>query len=335
MAKEGVEVADSSESTTGIAVSADGVDEVSRAQRRQQRDAANAKRGRGFALGVVVTLLGGAFWGFSGTSASFLFDTYHIDTLWLMSVRQVLAGLLFMVVIAARYRSQFCAMWRDRVDRRRLLLFAGFGLWFNQFWYLTAVRLTNAGTATVMQCLELLIIMAITCVQARRRPRRREVFGVALALCGTYLIATGGNPTSLAISPAGLVAGAMCAISAALLAVLPAKILPKYGSPVVTGSGMLVAGIVSSIFVQPWRNVPTLDAPGLGAFAIFIFVGSFLAFMLYMQGVKEIGSMPAALLGTVEPVSATITSAIMLGTVFMPTDLAGFAMIIAMVFLTV
>ena len=43
----------------------------------------------------------------------------------------------------------------------------------------------------------------------------------------------------------------------------------------------------------------------------------------------------ASLIGTVEPVSATVTSALMLGTVFAPTDLIGFACIIVMVFLTV
>ena len=59
------------------------------------------------------------------------------------------------------------------------------------------------------------------------------------------------------------------------------------------------------------------------------------AYMLYMQGVKDIGSVRASLIGTVEPVSATITSAVMLGTVFLPTDLIGFAMIIVMMFLTV
>ncbi len=313
----------------------DGADAEARAERKAARSASNARRGRKFLAGALVTLAGGAFWGLSGTCASFLFAHYRIDTLWLLSVRQVCSGLLFMVVVAARHRSEFRALWTNRADRRQLLLFAGLGLWFNQFCYLSAVRLTNAGTATVMQCLQLLVIMAVTCVQARRRPRRREVLGVALALAGTFLIATGGNPGSLSMTPAGFVAGIMCGVSAAGLALFPAKILPKYGSPVVTGSGMLVAGIVSSAIVQPWRSVPALDAVGFGAFLILIFVGSFLAFLLYLQGVKEIGSMPASLIGTVEPVSATITSALVLGTVFVPTDLMGFALIIAMVFLTV
>ena len=44
--------------------------------------------------------------------------------------------------------------------------------------------------------------------------------------------------------------------------------------------------------------------------------------------------MRASLLGTVEPVSATVTSALFLGTFFAPTDIIGFAFIIFMVFLT-
>ena len=68
---------------------------------------------------------------------------------------------------------------------------------------------------------------------------------------------------------------------------------------------------------------------------MFVVIGSVFAYMLYMQGVKDIGSVRASLIGTVEPVSATITSAVMLGTVFLPTDLIGFAMIIVMMFLTV
>ena len=197
------------------------------------------------------------------------------------------------------------------------------------------MRLTNAGTATVLQCLQLVIIMGYTCVIDHRMPRVREAVGIGLALGGTFLIATGGDPTSLSISPLGLVAGLMCAVSAACMAVIPAKILSEYGSPIVTGSAMLTAGIITCTIVQPWVHMPALDAAGVEALAVFVVVGSFLAYMLYMQGVKDIGSVRASLIGTVEPVSATITSAVMLGTVFLPTDLIGFVMIIVMMFLTV
>ena len=312
-----------------------GKDAASRARRRTIRERLNASASRHLITGSLVTLAGGTFWGFSGTCASFLFDNYQVDTLWLMCARQLCAGALFLVPILLTDRKRFIELWRTPRDIAVFLLFTLSGVLLNQFGYLLSVELMNAGTATVLQCLQLVLIMAYACITLRRAPRKRELAGVALALAGTYLIATGGDPSRLTIPPEGLAVGLLSAIGAACMSVVPAKLLPKYGSSIITGSGMLVAGIVSSFFIQPWRNVPAFDGAGWGAFLVLVLIGSFLAYFLYMQGVKEIGSMRASLIGTVEPISATVTSALLLGTVFAGTDLAGFTLIIVMVFLTV
>ncbi len=312
-----------------------GADAASRARRRALRERANASERRRLVSGIVATLAGGSFWGFSGTCASYLFDTYQVDTLWLMCTRQLCAGVLFLAVILATDRERFIRLWTTPRDRLTVLVFSALGVALNQFGYLMTVRLTNAGTATVMQTLQLVLIMGYACLAGRRAPRPREVAGVAFALGGTFLIATGGSLDALAIPPEGLLMGLVAALGAACMSVIPARILPTYGSPIVTGSGMLVSGLVSCAILQPWTNVPALDATGWGAFGVFVGVGSFLAYLLYMQGVKDIGSLRASLIGTIEPVSATVTSFLMLGTLFAPTDIAGFALIIVMVFLTV
>ena len=312
-----------------------GTDAASRAERRTRRAHLNDEAARKVAIGVTATLLGGFFWGFSGTSASLLFSRYQVDTLWLLSVRQIFAGLLFMIVVLARDRQRLVRLWTTPAHAREQLLFTIFGLLLNQFGYLMAVRLTNAGTATVLQCLQLVIIMVVTCVRRHRSPRRREAAGLVLALVGTFLIATGGNVSQLSISPLGLVVGLLAALGAALTALIPTRVLPEYGSSIVTGSAMLVAGMVSCAFIRPWENPPALDASGIAALAVFIVVGSFLAYFLYMQGIKDLGGMRASMIATIEPISAAVTSALMLGTVFAPTDIVGFAAIIIMVFLTV
>ncbi len=314
---------------------ASGTDAASRAARRSWRARLNDEAARRVAIGVAATLLGGFFWGFSGTSASLLFSRYHVDTLWLLSVRQIFAGLLFMIVVLVRDRQRLVRLWTTPAHAREQLLFTVFGLLLNQFGYLMAVRLTNAGTATVLQCLQLVIIMVVTCVRRHRSPRRREAAGLVLALVGTFLIATGGNISQLSISPLGLVVGLLAALGAALTALIPTRVLPEYGSSIVTGSAMLVAGMVSCAFIRPWENPPALDASGIAALAVFIVVGSFLAYFLYMQGIKDLGGMRASMIATIEPISAAVTSALMLGTVFAPTDIVGFAAIIIMVFLTV
>lgn len=312
-----------------------GTDATSRATRRAWRERLNSQASRRMLIGVLVTFLGGAFWGFSGTAASALFGVYHVDTMWLMSVRQLLAGALFMIVILLFDRKRFVQLWTTPEHRRTQLIFTFFGLLANQFFYLSAVRLTNAGTATVLQCLQLVIIMAYTCITGHRRPRKRELAGLVMALAGTVLISTGGDLSRLSIPPLGLAMGLLTALGAALITILPVKILPVYGSTIVTGSAMFLSGIVTSMFVQPWNNAPALDLGGLQMLAVFVLIGSFLAYLLYMQGVKTIGSMRAGLIGSVEPVSATVTSAILLGTAFSGTDIAGFALIIGMMFLTV
>ena len=310
-------------------------DAASRAARRSMRERLNDRDSRRLLVGVLATLFGGIFWGFSGTSASYLFAHYQIDTIWLLSIRQLLAGAMFMVVILLFDRVRFVQLLKNPRHLAVMAVFTLFGVFGNSFSYLLAVRLTNAGTATVMQCLQLVLIMVYTCIVTRRLPRRRELAGVVLAFAGAFLIATGGDPSTLVIPPEGLAVGLISAVGAACMSIVPAKILPVYGSSIVTGTAMFASGIVLSAFVQPWQSIPAFDPEGWLALAVLIVVGSFLAYNLYMQGVKDIGSVRASLIGTIEPVSATVTSALVLGTVFAPTDLVGFALIIVMVFLTV
>ena len=68
-------------------------------------------------------------------------------------------------------------------------------------------------------------------------------------------------------------------------------------------------------------------------FAAFVLVGTFAAFALYLHGVSVVGSVQGSLLGAVEPVSATLFATLWLGTAFTGADLAGCALMIAMIFL--
>lgn len=299
-----------------------------RARLRRERD---SKLARGIACAVV----GGAFWGFSGNCASFLFEGFGVDTFWLMCARQLLAGVLFIAFGLATDRTRLFALWTCGRDMLHILVFAFCGLLFNQFCYLKAIDTTNAGTATVLMCLQLAVIMAYSCIRARRAPRRREALGLVLALLGTFLIATGGNPASLSISPLGLAFGLGSALGGALLAIVPLSLLPKYGTPAVTGSAMLVAGVALCPAVQPWAHMPAMDGSGWAVFGLFVVVGSFLAYLLYMQGVADLGSVRASMLATSEPIAATLISVAWMGVVFAPTDLVGLVCIVAMMFLVV
>ena len=295
----------------------------------------SAIRGEKLGLGILLTILGGVGWGFSGACAQFLFSRYGVDPGWVICVRLTGAGLVFLTVAALA----------DRANLRRavsspgvLARIAGYslgGLTLCMVCYLNAIRVSNAGTATVLQALNLLIILVVTCVQLRRHPSKKEVVGVGLALVGTFLIATHGQIGELALTPQALGWGLATAVAAALYTLLPAKLLHEYGAIVTTGLAMLVGAIVAWPLFRPWEVMPTLDAGGWLAVVGIIVVGTVASYFMFLTGVRMIGSMLAGLFACTEPITAGILSFAWLGTAFAPIDLVGMGLIIVMMFLMV
>ncbi len=291
--------------------------------------------GRALLRGVFITLLGGALWGANGTVSKFLMDAYNVDPLWLACVRELTACWLFLAVALLRNRRRLIDALHSPRDLWGILLVALGGIIFSQVAYLEAIDWTDSGTATVLQSLEMPMVLVYVCLTTRRKPRKREALGLFLALVGTYLVATAGVPTQMNLQPQGLIWGLICAVSAAILAILPARMMRRWGNFVVNGLAFLMAGVLLSAYVRPWENMPALDWIGWLGVVFSVVIGTFGAYGLYLQGVKEVGSVRGSLLATSEPVVATITSIVFLGATFSGAELLGFALIIITVFLTV
>ncbi|RDB70127.1 DMT family transporter [Eggerthella sinensis] len=289
--------------------------------------------------GVLCALVGAALWGFSGACAQFLLANYDITPSFITAVRMLGAGALFLAVLVVRNRAQLRAMLGDRRTVGQLAVFGGVGLFLCQITYTIVIGYTNAGTATVLQTTGIAFVMLATCLFMRRLPRMREIVGLVAAVAATWLIATQGDPSALSLPLVGLIWGIANGLSVAFYIMYPKKLFARWGSFAVTGLGMLAGGVVATAvyfggaaFGQPLA-LPALDAAGLLVFAAFIVIGTFAAFALYLHGVSVVGSVQGSLLGAVEPVSATVFSALWLATAFTGADLAGCALMIAMVFL--
>ncbi|MGN0056201.1 MAG: DMT family transporter [Atopobiaceae bacterium] len=284
--------------------------------------------------GIILTLLGGTLWGVNGTLSKVLMGTYGVDPLWLACVRELFACWLFLMAGYLTSPGRLRGVLRDGRSLLSILGIAVGSILFSQVAYLEAINWTNSATATILQSLSVVFVMVYVCVVNRRRPRRRELLGLVLALVGTYLVATGGDPSKLSLPPLGLAWGLGCAAAATILAIQPVRMIARWGNFAVNGLAFLCAGIILSAVYQPWNHMPTLDGFGVLLLCLCVVLGTFGAYALYLQGVKEVGSMHGSMLGTSEPVVAMISSAVWLGTVFTPMDLLGFLMIIVMVFLT-
>lgn len=288
---------------------------------------------KGSSKGVWLTVIGGICWGFSGTCGQYLLSNCQLDNKWLTSVRMLTAGIILTFFCLMKKRPALSGMIHDKSSMVRLFLFAIAGLTVCQFTYLTAIKYTNAGTATVLQYIGPIFILIYACISQLRWPKIQEAIAIVLALTGTFLIATGGNIHTMIITKEGLFWGLMSAVSVFLYSTLPKKIISLWGSTVVTGLGMLIGGVVLFVGVRAWSIPVYISLRMFWAMVAIVIIGTVVAFTLYLYGVNELGAVKASMIASVEPVAATIFSAVILGTRFHIVELLGFVCILTTVFL--
>lgn len=193
--------------------------------------------------GIALTIIGGIFWGLAGVCGQYLFEERGLTAKWLVSVRLVLAGLILLLTVWAKQKKQMFEIWCEKRDVFQLIMFGIFGMAFCQLSYYVAVETSNAGTATVLQYTAPIIIMLYVSVRNKKVPQRIEMLALVLAVGGTFLLATHGNITNLAISTETLVWGFASAVAMALYNLIPGELMKKFGTFNVIGWGMLIGGI--------------------------------------------------------------------------------------------
>ena len=282
--------------------------------------------------GILITLSGAICWGISGCFGQYLFVEKGITAEWLVSIRLVLAGILLILMGLVLQRGKMWDIFKDKADRKQLLLFSILGMLFCQYTYFAAIQHSNAGTATVLQSLNPLVILAVVCVKEIRFPRKLEVGAIFTALLGTFLLSTHGNIHSMSLSRVALFLGLSSAVWAALYNLLSGRIMKKYGVYVVVGFGMLIAGIIMTIIARPWNYIILWDMQTIWAVLGVVVIGTAVAFSLYLKGVSMVGPFMGSLLTGIEPVTSVVVSILFLGSDFHPTELVGFILILSTVF---
>lgn len=288
----------------------------------------DAKLWRGF----FCTLIGGIGWGFSGACGQYLFLYQEVDPMWLTVVRMLSAGLILSILFVLPHARAMRPMLRPGTQWLWLVIYALGGLMISQFGYLSAVKYTNSGTATMLVYLNPVFILLCVCVLAKRFPLKKELVAIVFALMGTFFMATHGNLSHLVISSQGLFWGIASAVGIAVYTILPAQCLSRYPTQALMAIGMFVGGFIMA-FAVDFVHIPyRLDYHGYLAMALIILLGTVAAFLLYMQGVADLGSVKASMIACVEPISAAVFSLLWFDAHFVLMDYLGFACILATIF---
>lgn len=272
--------------------------------------------------GTMMTLAAGLAWGISGISGQYLMSHgVHVNLL--TSLRLLITGIFLLSLARSKQKEHLVAAWKQPKFLKQVSLFSIFGLVLNQYAFLRAIHLTNAGTATVLQYMAPILILSIVCILNRQRPTSFEIIAIAMAILGTYMIATHGKLGSLAITPKGLMWGLGSAITYSIYILLPVKLIHEWGSTIVIGSGMFIGGILFSLVTKAWQYPLQINVMSILAYIGIIGIGTIFAYTFFLKGVSIVGAVKGSLLASVEPVSSVFLTVLVLGEIFYPIDLLG------------
>lgn len=170
------------------------------------------------------------------------------------------------------------------------------------------------------------------CLLCDETPATRwEITALLLAFLGVFFLATHGDVHTLVLSPQALFWGLIGAVMVVVYNTLPQRLIRVYGSPVITGWGMLLGGVILGLLSRVWTQEVTLDPQTVLGILLIGVVGTAMAFTLYLQGVNDIGPVKTSLLSCAELVTAGVLTSVWLKTPLAWQDVLGMALILGMV----
>lgn len=281
--------------------------------------------------GICMAVCGGIFWGGSGVAGQYLLQNCGFDTGWLVTVRMVLAGIVLLAIDAVQHHGDIFSVWKNKQNLRELLIFALGGMLCVQYSYFACIQYGSAAAATVLQYLMPAFIVLYTMLKTRKLPPPVQVLCVFLAIGGTFLLVTHGNPHTLVIPLIALLWGVFSGLTGAVYTMTPKRLIREWRASLIVGWGMLIGGIALGLIMRPVSSGGTWTTLSTLVFFYLIVFGSVLAFWLYLGSTKYIQPAEAGVLASVEPLTAIILSVVLLAQPFGFMDFLGSICILATV----
>lgn len=277
--------------------------------------------------------LAAVLWGAGGLAGSLLGRVSGLSPLGVAVVR-LLAGGGFLVAFRMATRRRLP---RARAAWRRIvvtgLLAGGF-----QAAYFMSISLSSVSLATLITIGGTpVMVQAVELATGRQRPERSGLITLAVALAGLGLLIglpAGGHSQSALLASAGF--ALLSAAGFAALTLIGASTVPGLDDLAMTGYGSVVGGLA---LLPLAANFGVLAfRPSAEAFALLagLAIGpTAVAYVLYYRGLRSASATTATLMTLLEPLTAAVLGAAILGDRLGPAGIAGALLLAASVLRTV
>lgn len=285
--------------------------------------------------GLFLVITGAAFWGIGGTVSQKLFQQYAIEVNWLVTTRLLLSGCLLLAIQGARKGySHIFDVWKYKKTAGQLLLFGLLGMLAVQYTYMASISLGNAAVATLLQYTAPVMIIIYLLIRKQTAFTRNDLMTVSLVLLGCFLLLTNGSFSQLSVPLPSVTWGILSGVALAFYTLYAVPLLAKYDSMVIVGWAMLIGGFALSFIHPPWQmNFASLSTEAYDYLIFVILFGTMFAFWFYIESLQYLSPKETSLLGSLEPLTAVLTTVIWLHEPFGTLQWLGTACIIGMIIL--
>ncbi|WP_418005092.1 DMT family transporter [Mycobacterium sp. PDNC021] len=270
--------------------------------------------------GLLQISAAGVLWGTGGLVVTVLHDRSGLGAMTASAWRMALAAVALVALVAVTGRVGHAIMMMR--SRPVVPIVVGCGTALYQGLYFASVLSVGVAVATVVS-LGLAPVLASIWqhVNARTSPSRREVVVLAAALAGLCLVTFGGAPHERGSAGTDFSAGLLLAIAAgatyAATTILGHQLASRT-DPVVVATCTTTAGAVALaplFLVAVLRDEPVLPSDPI-SLALLVYLGVFtlaLSYALLYAGLRTTPGAAATVVTLVEPISAAVLAAVLLG----------------------
>lgn len=216
----------------------------------------------------------------------------------------------------------------DHPRQAASLAVSGAALGISWIFLFAAYRLIGVGVATLAYYNGPVIVMALSPVLFREHLTPVKLMGFAAVVAGAFLVVAQGGAGS--INPAGLALGGMAAIMYAAMVVFSKRASDVGGVEAATIQivASFAAVAVYSVATGQLPAASALVSADLPAVLTLGLVNTGLGCYLYFSAMGDLPVQRVAVFGYLEPLSAVVLSAIVLGEAMGPVRILGAALII-------
>ncbi len=134
-----------------------------------------------------------------------------------------------------------------------------------------------------------------------------------LALVGCFFLLTNGSVSQLSVPMPAIVWDILSGVALAFYTLYAVSLLAQYDSLFVVGWAMVIGGLALSFIHPPWQmDYASLTADIYVYLFFVIMLGTMIAFWFYIESLQSLSPKETSLLGSLEPLSAVLTTVIWL-----------------------